>query len=86
MDQRFSDLAKVGEGAFGSVFRARDESGRQLALKQLRVRNVELSTGVTRELNAMRGLHHPHVVPLHAVHTCGANIVLVFSSFSWRRW
>lgn len=69
---------KIGEGAFGSVFRARDrESGQQLALKLLRVRNVDLPMSAVRELNALRSLDHPHVVPLQAVRTHCATIALV---------
>jgi cell cycle related kinase len=72
-------LEKVGEGAFGTVFRALDRAtGQQVALKKIRVRDVRiLPPNALRELNAMRCLDHPHVMPLLGMHTHGANLVLV---------
>jgi serine/threonine protein kinase len=71
-------LGKVGEGAFGTVFRARDRTGTEVALKRIRVRDVrELPTNAVREMNALRRVSHPNVVPLLGVHTHGSNIVLV---------
>ena len=76
---RYRTVAKVGEGAFGTVFRARDtRTGTDVALKRIRVRDVrELPTNALREMNALRRVRHPHVVPLLGVHTHGANLVLV---------
>lgn len=74
----YTTLAKVGEGAFGTVFRARDRNGVEVALKRTRVRDVrELPINAVREMNALRRMSHPNVVPLLGVHTHGANLVLV---------
>ena len=71
-------LEKVGEGAFGTVFRALNRvTGREVALKKIRVRDIRvLPPNALRELNALRCLDHPHVVPLLGMHTHGANLVL----------
>ena len=57
----FEVLDKVGEGAFGTVFRARERaSGALVALKKLRVRDVRvLPINAIRELNALRRCSHP---------------------------
>lgn len=71
-------LEKVGEGAFGTVFRALNRvTGQEVALKKIRVRDIRvLPPNALRELNALRCLDHPHVVPLLGMHTHGANLVL----------
>lgn len=72
-------LGKVGEGAFGTVFRARDRvTGADVALKQIRVRDLrEFPANAVREINALNRLRHPYVMPLLGVHTHGSNVVLV---------
>ena len=40
---RYVTLASVGEGAFGTVYRALDRvNGHEVALKRVRIRNVQL--------------------------------------------
>jgi serine/threonine protein kinase len=75
----YAILGKVGEGAFGTVFRATERAtGVEVALKRIRVRDVrQLPSNVLRELNALRQLDHPHIVRLLGMHTHGANLVLV---------
>ena len=72
-------LEKVGEGAFGTVFRALDRAtGAEVALKRIRIRDVRaLPVNAVRELNALRRVDHPHVISLIGMHTHGANMVLV---------
>ena len=77
--REFSTLEKIGAGAFGTVFRARHRAtGAEVALKSIRIRDLrELPINALRELNALRRVNHPSVMPLLSVHTHGANIVLV---------
>ena len=78
---RYATIEKVGEGAFGSVFRARDRvTGAEVALKRVRVPDARaLPANTLRELNALRRLGDatPFVVPLLGSHTHGSNLVLV---------
>ena len=78
---RYATIEKVGEGAFGSVFRARDRvTGAEVALKRVRVPDARAFPANTlRELNALRRLGDatPFVVPLLGSHTHGSNLVLV---------
>ncbi len=79
MAEAFRILEKVGEGSFGTVFRAVElATGAEVALKKIRVRDVRvLPVNAVRELLALRQLHHPNVMRLLGTHTHGANLVLV---------
>lgn len=63
---RFVVLDKVGEGAMGKVFRARDtRDGRTVALKVVRtalVSNPVIRGRYEREVQATSKLDHPHIV------------------------
>ena len=76
--RRYKVLEKVGEGAFGTVLRGFDrQTGAEVALKRVRIRDLRaVPVSALRELNALRRLEHPHVVPLLGVHTQGASLVL----------
>ncbi len=55
----------VGEGGFGQVWRATDESGERVAIKILHlelVRSIDALTRFQRELEAIERLHHRSVV------------------------
>lgn len=72
----YKTLEKVGEGAFGSVFRAVDRAtGLEVALKQIRIREGRVGPAM-RELNALRQLDHPNVIALFGSHTHGSNLVI----------
>src|SRR4029079_9618072 len=65
--ERYDIGEEVGRGATAHVLRARDlQSGQEVALKVLR---PELTAAVAetrflREINVIRSLDHPHVLPL----------------------
>ncbi len=67
--RRFAILERLGRGAFGVVFRARERgSGRQVALKILRPDLTEddrLVARFRREAEAARGLDHPGIVRVY---------------------
>ena len=60
---RYRQLTKVGEGAFGAVFRARDRvSGADVALKRVRVQDVRqmpATAGVAEETQESPALRCP---------------------------
>lgn len=57
---------RLGQGAFGAVFRARqdDLAGRDVVLK--------ITSGVSQEPQCLALLQHTHIVPVYSVHQSGA--------------
>jgi len=66
---RFSVLAQLGEGAFGSVYRALDrETGSQVALKVLRLTEANALFRLKKEFRSLVDLRHPNLARLHELH------------------
>lgn len=72
-EQRFRNLELIGEGAYGTVYSARDADGKRLALKVIRITanesdGIPLST--LREISNLKKVeaaHHPNIVKLYDV-------------------
>lgn len=63
--RRYQLGARIGEGGGGVVRRARDRAlERDVALKRVPLTNPEAEARFARELDALRGLAHPHLVRL----------------------
>ncbi|XP_011866036.1 PREDICTED: cyclin-dependent kinase 4-like [Vollenhovia emeryi] len=66
----FEDLSLIGNGAYGTVYKAKDKtSGQIVALKKVRIPLTEdgLPTSTLREIAALKSLEryeHPHIVRL----------------------
>ncbi len=56
-------VAKLGEGGFGQVWKARDDNGFEVALKFLRL-DIRTGAAEQRALEVMKNVRHPHVLPM----------------------
>ncbi|CAM8994423.1 unnamed protein product [Rhodiola kirilowii] len=79
----FVKMAKIGQGTYSSVFRARDvETGRMVALKKVRFDNVQQESirFMAREIMILRRLNHPNIIRLEGIITSrlSSSIYLVF--------
>ena len=74
-------LERIGEGAFGVVWRALDPGvGREVAVKQINPRLADNASFVRRfeqEAQTIARLEHPHVVPLYDYWRDGSGAYLV---------
>ncbi len=65
---RYQVVERLGSGAMGLVYRARDtELGRDVALKQLRRPDAAFTERLVREARAMAQVNHPNVVTVYDV-------------------
>lgn len=63
---RFDAIACIGEGGFGTVFKANDPKlNRQVALKLCRTRSPGVIEAITEEAKALAKLDHPNIVTVH---------------------
>lgn len=64
---KYEKLAKVGQGTFGEVYKARDrENGKLVALKKVRMENEKEGFPMTalREIRILQLLNHENVIDL----------------------
>ena len=80
-------LERVGEGTFGEVHKAvKVDTGTLVAVKRVRLRNIDdgtLPNTALREMRALQHLDHANVIKLLAVHAQGLALVLVFELMSF---
>eukprot|EP00927_Polykrikos_kofoidii_P079556 TRINITY_DN76337_c0_g1_i1.p1 TRINITY_DN76337_c0_g1~~TRINITY_DN76337_c0_g1_i1.p1 ORF type:complete len:394 (-),score=48.09 TRINITY_DN76337_c0_g1_i1:181-1362(-) len=81
----FEKLNRLGEGTYGTVYRARDkESNTVVALKKVRIHSEKdgFPRSSLREIRILRRLKHPNIVELKEV-VCGAKLGSVFLVFEY---
>jgi len=79
--QRFDKLEKIGEGTYGTVFKARRrDTGELVALKRVRLDEDDegVPSSALREVCLLKELKHRNVVRLQDVLHCDKKLTLVF--------
>ncbi|KAL6642375.1 hypothetical protein ACP70R_020556 [Stipagrostis hirtigluma subsp. patula] len=81
--ESFEKLAKIGQGTYSIVYKARDlESGKIVALKKVRFVNMDPESVrfMAREIHILRRLDHPNVTKLEGIITSrvSQSLYLVF--------
>src|SRR5581483_8700573 len=75
---RYRVLETLGEGGFGTVFRAEHLlMGRMVALKLLRgelLRRPDAVERFCREVRALAGLSHPNILTIHDAEQAGGSL------------
>lgn len=64
---KFEVIEKIGEGAYGVVYKARDATSNQnVAIKKIRLEHCEdgIPQTTLREISFLKELDHPNVVKL----------------------
>jgi serine/threonine-protein kinase len=82
---RYQPVARLGSGAFGEVFRARDAIlGRDVAVKRIRLdafaepaQLEEVKQRFVREAQVAARLRHPNIVTVHDIVATGATSLIV---------
>jgi serine/threonine protein kinase len=85
LGDRYEILSKLGAGAFGEVYEARDISlGRHVAIKRIRLDNFgegpeleEIKQRFLREAQVAAQLRHPNVVTIHDIAARGSSSFMV---------
>jgi tRNA A-37 threonylcarbamoyl transferase component Bud32 len=85
LGDRYQPVARLGAGAFGEVFRARDALlGREVAVKRIRLdafaeplQLEEVKQRFVREAQVAARLHHPNIVMVHDIVTSGGTSLIV---------
>ena len=81
----FEKIAEIGEGTYGTVYKARDKNTQEVvALKKVRMHNENDGFPITslREINILSQLRHPHIINLKEV-VVGYKKDSVFLSFDY---
>lgn len=62
--QHIKIIDLIGEGSFGSVYLAKDQTGKDYALKKIHFDPFEIEQ-VRREIDAMKKFQHPNLLKIH---------------------
>lgn len=65
--EKFEEVEKIGEGAYGVVFKATDtETNKKVAIKKIRLEHCDEGIPQTtlREISFLKELDHPNIVKL----------------------
>lgn len=77
---RYEFLETLGKGTYGKVKKARESSGRLVAIKSIRkdkIKDEQDLLHIRREIEIMSSLNHPHIIAIHEVFENSSKIVIV---------
>ncbi|XP_008578838.1 PREDICTED: NUAK family SNF1-like kinase 2 [Galeopterus variegatus] len=77
---RYEFLETLGKGTYGKVKKARESSGRLVAIKSIRkdkIKDEQDLMHIRREIEIMSSLNHPHIITIHEVFENSSKIVIV---------
>ncbi|XP_003474842.1 NUAK family SNF1-like kinase 2 isoform X1 [Cavia porcellus] len=77
---RYEFLETLGKGTYGKVKKARESSGRLVAIKSIRkdkIKDEQDLMHIRREIEIMSSLNHPHIIAIHEVFENSSKIVIV---------
>lgn len=77
--ERYLSIEKIGEGTYGTVFKAKDHSsGDIVALKSIPLDDDGIPSTAIREISLLKELSHPNIVSLYDVVHSERKLTLVF--------
>ncbi|XP_004685606.1 PREDICTED: NUAK family SNF1-like kinase 2 [Condylura cristata] len=77
---RYEFLETLGKGTYGKVKKAREKSGRLVAIKSIRkdkIKDEQDMINIRREIEIMSSLNHPHIIAIHEVFENSSKMVIV---------
>lgn len=77
---RYEFLETLGKGTYGKVKKARESSGRLVAIKSIRkdkIKDEQDLMHIRREIEIMSSLSHPHIIAIHEVFENNSKIVII---------
>uniref|UniRef100_A0A8D0H568 non-specific serine/threonine protein kinase n=1 Tax=Sphenodon punctatus TaxID=8508 RepID=A0A8D0H568_SPHPU len=80
LKHRYEFLETLGKGTYGKVKKARDRSGKLVAIKSIRkdkIKDEQDLIHIRREIEIMSSLNHPHIIAIHEVFENSSKIVIV---------
>ncbi|NXQ18180.1 NUAK2 kinase, partial [Peucedramus taeniatus] len=80
LKHRYEFLETLGKGTYGKVKKARERSGKLVAIKSIRkdkIKDEQDLVHIRREIEIMSSLNHPHIIAVHEVFENSAKIVIV---------
>ncbi|XP_073523086.1 NUAK family SNF1-like kinase 2 [Phyllobates terribilis] len=80
LKHRYEFLETLGKGTYGTVKRARDKQGKEVAIKSIRkdrIKDEQDMLHIRRETEIMSSLCHPHIISIYEVFENSSKIVIV---------
>ncbi|KAM8975815.1 NUAK family SNF1-like kinase 2 [Pelodytes ibericus] len=80
LKHRYEFLETLGKGTYGRVKRARDNQGKEVAIKSIRkdrIKDEQDMIQIRRETEIMSSLCHPHIISIYEVFENNSKIVIV---------
>ncbi|CAK0867125.1 unnamed protein product [Prorocentrum cordatum] len=81
VDRRYEMTEKIGEGTYGTVYKAMcRQTGQAVAIKKIKIlpEDEGVPSTALREISLLQDLRHPNVVRLHDVFSSRVSLHLVF--------